>query len=92
MSEEAESFRLSQNFPNPFNPSTKITIDILEDSYFELTVYDLVGKKVARLFKGQILKGKHDFEFDGSELPSGVYFYEAKTSASSEIRKMILSK
>lgn len=88
----AESFRLSQNFPNPFNPSTKITIDILEDSYFELTVYDLVGKKIARLFKGQILKGKHDFEFDGSELPSGVYFYEAKTSASSEIRKMILSK
>lgn len=89
---KVESFRLSQNFPNPFNPSTKITIEIMEDSFFELTVYDITGKKIAGLFKGQIQKGKHNFEFNGSELPSGVYFYEAKTSATSEIRKMILSK
>jgi len=87
-----KNFVLDQNFPNPFNPVTKISIQLLEDSEVEVIVYNIVGIEIKKLFKGSLVKGKHNFEFDGSEFPSGIYLLEVKTPVSSEVMKMILAK
>lgn len=89
---EANDFELHQNYPNPFNPLTKISIEIILDGEFQITVYDIVGERVAELHSGYLSKGIYDFEFNASGLPSGIYLYEVKSNLSSEVRKMILAK
>lgn len=76
-----ESFTLYQNYPNPFNPSTKIKFDIplkvkLETSKVKLTIYDALGKEVIILANQKLNTGSYEVEFDGTDLPSGVYFYQ----------------
>ena len=87
-----EPFTVDQNFPNPFNPKTSISIELLEDAEVEITVYNLEGKEVQKLEKGYLSKGKHTFSFDGSELPSGVYLYKVATPDYTQTKKMILAK
>ena len=89
---EQLTFNLEQNFPNPFNPETRITIEMLEQDEVEIYVYDLVGKKIQKLHEGSLGQGRHSFVFNGANLPSGIYFFEAKTPTSSVVRKMILTK
>jgi len=89
---EQLKFDLEQNFPNPFNPETQITIEMLEQDEVEIYVYDLVGKKIKKLHEGSLSQGRHSFTFSGVNLPSGIYFFEAKTANSSVVRKMILAK
>ena len=87
-----EDIVLGQNFPNPFNPSTKIEFELLLDSEVQVVVYNLEGSEVAVLHKGFLSKGKYQFEFDGSELPSGIYLYKVSTPQFTQTRKMILAK
>ncbi len=89
---DASDFIVHQNYPNPFNPLTKISVEVLMDGEFQITVYDIVGERVAHLHSGFLSKGIYDFEFNGTGLPSGIYFYEIKSNLSSEVRKMILAK
>lgn len=89
---DASNFEVHQNYPNPFNPLTKISVEVLMDGEFQITVYDIVGERVAELHSGFLSKGIYDFEFNGTGLPSGIYFYEIKSNLSSEVRKMILAK
>ncbi|MFA3784198.1 T9SS type A sorting domain-containing protein [Melioribacteraceae bacterium 4301-Me] len=89
---EKKPFIIDQNYPNPFNPVTTIIIDIIEPTDIKITVYDLVGKEIEELYSGYLQSGKYNFTFDGSKLPSGIYFYEVKTPRFSEVRKMILAK
>jgi len=84
--------RVGQNYPNPFNPSTSFSVEMLETADAVINVYDLVGKTIKTLHEGTLAKGTHTFSFDGSSLPSGIYFYEVKTPSSSIIKKMILTK
>ena len=91
-SSKKEKIKVGQNYPNPFNPSTSFTVEMLETSEAVITVYDLVGKTIKTLHEGTLTKGVHTFNFEGSSLPSGIYFYEIKTPASSIVRKMILTK
>ncbi|HIE56513.1 MAG TPA: T9SS type A sorting domain-containing protein, partial [Chromatiaceae bacterium] len=70
-----ERYRLRQNFPNPFNPSTHITVDLPEAGQVNLSVYNINGQKVAELLKGFRKAGSYEVIFDGSGLSSGVYFY-----------------
>lgn len=95
----ARSFSLSQNFPNPFNPVTTIKYSLLFDSFVNLKIYDAAGKQVSILIDGNMPKGNHQFNFDASELASGVYFYtftasyrEGVTKTFSESKKMVLIK
>ena len=81
---------LSQNFPNPFNPSTKIKFVIPKSSFVNLKVYDVHGNKIATLISEQKTAGEYEIEFDGSELTSGVYFYQLKTGSYIETKKMVL--
>jgi hypothetical protein len=83
---------LEQNYPNPFNPKTQIEFELVQDSDVDVVVYNLAGKEVALLHKGFLSKGKYNFEFDGSDLPSGIYLFQVVSSQSTQTRKMILAK
>jgi len=73
---EITEFKLQANYPNPFNPSTKISFDILEQSPVELTVYDIQGQKVVTLVNETLDRGNYSVEFNAGQLPSGTYLYK----------------
>ena len=85
-------FMLSQNFPNPFNPSTKISWQSPVSGYQALKVYDVFGNEVATLVDEERAAGKYEIEFDGSELSSGIYFYQFKVGEFVSTMKMILNE
>lgn len=89
---EIEEFALDQNYPNPFNPVTNIILEVFVPGEYVISVYDLVGKKMSEIYRGNLTTGKHSFLFDGTELPSGIYFYEVVSPTSSQVMKMILTK
>lgn len=86
------SFYLSQNYPNPFNPSTSIEYSVPSNDYVNLKVYDVLGNEVAILVNEQKQAGNYRVSFDGSKLPSGVYFYSIQTGRFYQVRKMLLIK
>lgn len=91
-----DEFKLNQNYPNPFNPSTKISFTIQNSaSHAEavyLKIYDLLGNEVATLLNGEKITGKHEVEFNASNLSSGMYFYNLTSGTFSKTKKMILLK
>lgn len=66
---------LDQNYPNPFNASTTITFTLPDARSVTLTVYDLLGREVQILVNGETIEGSHNVTFDGTDFPSGIYFY-----------------
>ena len=85
-------FQLFQNYPNPFNPSTNIKFDLKEDSYVTLTVYNIIGQKVAELINSDLSAGFHNVIFNAVNLSSGIYFYKLKAGSYSSVKKMELLK
>ncbi len=85
-------FRLEQNYPNPFNPATVIYFSLPLDfiGKTELSVYDLLGKRIAVLIDDTIAPGSYEVKFDGKNLPSGIYLYRLKTANYSDTKKMAL--
>ncbi len=83
---------LNQNFPNPFNPSTDISFGIPKASVITLKIYDVSGKEIMTLADGYFDTGIYNISFDGSNLSSGVYFYEMVAGDFSETKKMELIK
>ena len=71
-------FTLSNNYPNPFNPSTKIQFSLPVSSKVTLTVYNLLGQEIARLVDGELSAGSHSVDFNAAGLSSGVYVYRIK--------------
>ena len=86
------SYKLMQNFPNPFNPSTKITFNLKESGQVILTVYNLLGKEVTTLVNEKLASGTHSVDFDAATLNSGVYLYTIKSGNFVQTKKMILVK
>lgn len=89
------NFRMEQNTPNPFNPTTNITYELFDASFVKLKVFDLIGKEIATLVEGNQTKGVYTVTFDASKyanLTSGIYFYKLETDKYSEVKKMILTK
>ncbi len=87
-----EKVILFENYPNPFNPSTKISFTLTSKENVKLKVFDILGREVALLIDKELETGKHEIEFDASELPSGVYFYNLTTPTNSFTKKMLLIK
>lgn len=87
-----EKFSLENNYPNPFNPSTKIKFDIAKLTFTELAIYDASGREVGMLVNENLSPGSYEFTFDASNLPSGAYFYRLKTAEFAETKRMILVK
>ncbi|GBD86511.1 FG-GAP repeat protein [bacterium BMS3Abin03] len=84
-------FVLEQNFPNPFNPTTKIKFTISDLRFTILKVYDVSGNEIATLINKKLHPGTYEVTFDASKLPSGVYFYQLKAgSRFIATKKMIL--
>lgn len=94
--EEAETQKTTKeeitNYPNPFNPSTRISYTLKESGKVSLKVYDVLGKEVANLAEGFYEAGKHVAVFDGSNLASGIYFYRLVTPINTITKKMVLTK
>jgi len=85
-------FELQQNYPNPFNPSTTISFTLPATMNVRLTVYDLLGQKIATLVNGRLSGGKHQVTFDAADLPTGVYLYQLSGNGITQTRRMVLLK
>ena len=90
-------FRLEQNYPNPFNPTTKIQYQIpsnvkSQKSNVKLVVYDVLGREVTTLVNEQQQPGNYSVQFDGTNLTTGIYFYQLKTESFSQTKKFVLIK
>jgi hypothetical protein len=83
-------FRLHHNFPNPFNPVTRISYQIPEASYVQILIYDGLGVEIAELVKGVQARGLYRVAFEGDRLPSGVYFVRMQAGPFSAISKIVL--
>ena len=86
------TFALEQNFPNPFNPSTKINFSLPVEGFVTLDVYNSIGQKVATLVNETKTAGTYAVNFNASDLTSGIYFYKISSGNFSETKKMILLK
>lgn len=86
------AMRLNQNYPNPFNPETSIKFDLPESGFTELSVYDVIGRRVAVLISDLLEAGTHQVRFDAGHLPSGVYMYTLRQGNHAQTRKMLLLK
>jgi hypothetical protein len=85
-------YELSQNFPNPFNPTTMIGYQLPAASHVTLKVYDILGREVATLVDQKQNPGKYGVKFDGSHLSSGVYLYRLSAGSYTATKKLVLLK
>ena len=85
-----EKFDLLQNYPNPFNPNTEINYQLPERSFVAIKVFDVLGTEIAVLVNEEKPAGSYEVEYNASNLPSGVYFYQLSAGSFIETKKMIL--
>ncbi|HSW55032.1 MAG TPA: T9SS type A sorting domain-containing protein [Ignavibacteriaceae bacterium] len=89
-SETPISYNLEQNYPNPFNPSTTIKFAVTKESNVNLSIYNVLGELVTTLVNEQLKTGYHQYEFNASDLASGVYIYRIIADDFVETKKMVL--
>ena len=87
-----DEFTLLQNYPNPFNPYTVIRYRIEQSGFVILKIYNVLGKEIKTLVNEYRPVGTYETEFDGTDLSSGVYFYQLKTGTNVHTMKMTLVK
>jgi hypothetical protein len=85
-----KTISLSQNFPNPFNSSCTIEFDLPVSGFAEISVYSVIGKKIATLTTGYHAEGKHSIRFSPTNLATGVYFYRLTTESGQRTRRILL--
>ena len=88
---------LHKNYPNPFNPKTTISYSLVQDTFINLTIYDLKGNKVKTLVNGMERSGNRYIQWDatnqqGHSVPTGTYLYKIETTNFSKTKKMVLLK
>ncbi|NOS86055.1 MAG: T9SS type A sorting domain-containing protein [Ignavibacteria bacterium] len=86
------SFELSQNYPNPFNPNTTIGFALPSEQNVKLEVFDMTGKSAGVLVNSDLKAGTYKFDFNASDLASGIYFYKLISGNFVSTKKMILVK
>jgi hypothetical protein len=87
-----DNYSLSQNYPNPFNPKTIIKFQIKDSKLVTINIYNILGKVVSTLVNEKLQPGEYEVTFDGSNLPSGIYFYTLSADDFKETKKIILLK
>ena len=87
-----EAFELYSNYPNPFNPSTKIRYAIAQTAFTTLRVYSILGREITTLVNQEKTPGVYELNFDGSDIPSGMYIYKLQAGNYSMTKKMLLLK
>lgn len=83
---------LYQNFPNPFNPETRIQFKLPSTQHVTLDIFDITGRKIARLTEGRLSEGKHTYRFDASSLSSGIYIYVLQAGSETHFKRMTFIK
>jgi hypothetical protein len=86
------TYALHQNFPNPFNPVTKIQFGLPNDGNVRLSIYNTIGQEIKVLINQQLSAGKYSVDFDASGLTNGIYFYRLQAGSFSQTKKLILLK
>ncbi|MDR3610268.1 MAG: T9SS type A sorting domain-containing protein [Ignavibacteriaceae bacterium] len=86
------SYKLQQNYPNPFNPSTTINYSLSREGHTKITIYNILGSKVAVLVNENKPAGIYSVQFNANALPSGIYFYRLESGSYSDIKKFVLMK
>jgi plastocyanin len=89
---QPDAFRLGQNFPNPFNPTTTISFDIPFQTHVSIKVYNLIGQEVAVIMNENMTAGSYSKIWNAASMPSGIYFYRMQSGSSTDIRKLVLIK
>lgn len=87
----------TMNYPNPFNPDTRISFELPWESEVDLKIYNVKGQLIRRLYGGRLPAGKHHTVWDGTDeygrdVSSGVYFYRLSTDEDTTVRKMLMVK
>ncbi len=92
LSKGIDSYRLYDNYPNPFNPITTIKFDLPEATFTILNIYDATGKEIMTVLNEFKQKGRYTVPFNASLLSSGIYYYKLSAGNFTQIKKMILLK
>ncbi|MFA5834088.1 MAG: sugar-binding protein [Bacteroidota bacterium] len=88
----AKSYELSQNFPNPFNPTTSIRYSLPQAGFVTLKVYDVLGREVMNVVNEQQNEGSYTVNLDASKLATGMYVYKLESGSFTSVKKMLLLK
>jgi len=89
---KANKYTLYHNYPNPFNPTTKIKYSVPQTSQVQIKVFDVLGNEIETLVNEEKRIGTYEITWYAENLPSGVYFYQIKAGSFVETKKMILMK
>ena len=87
-----KEYKLYQNFPNPFNPTTNINFDIIRSGNVRIIVYDLLGREVETLVNQDMSPGRYKFDFNAKDYASGLYIYKIVTHDFVDVKKMLIIK
>jgi hypothetical protein len=87
-----KAFKLYNNYPNPFNPATKIKFDIPFQTNVRLTIFDINGREMKTLVNGNFASGSYEYQWNAETMASGIYFCHLQTDSYSESVKMLLIK
>jgi hypothetical protein len=85
-------FQLSDNYPNPFNPSTSIAFSIPSNNFVTLKIYDVIGREVATILSEKLEAGEYTRQWNAAGFPSGVYFYRLEAGDFVDVKKLVLLK
>jgi hypothetical protein len=78
------------NYPNPFNPSTNIILTVPVSEQVSVEIFDLLGKKIESIAEGLLARGTHQYRWDASRYPSGVYLCVLRTRSGARVTKLLL--
>lgn len=87
-----KKYCLNQNYPNPFNPVTTIDFSIPANEFVSIEVFNALGERISELVNSKLAAGNYSVDFNGENLPSGIYFYRISTGEFAQTNKMILVK
>ncbi len=85
-------YSLSQNFPNPFNPTTTIKFDIAKNTFVNIKIFDILGREIYSLVNEELNAGSYTVDWDATGFSGGIYFYRISAGNYTETKKMILAK
>jgi len=85
-----QNFALRQNYPNPFNPATAISFDLPYETIVNLSVFNVLGEAVSVIYEGNLDAGSYEMQWNGKDLPSGLYFYRLTAGDFVAVKKMLL--
>ena len=85
-------FKLYENYPNPFNPVTKIKFDLPQNAFVKIRIFDIVGREVSSLVNNELKAGTYESQFNAGNLSSGTYFYRIEAGNFTDVKRMVLIK